>query len=216
MQRPRNKLCVAPHYAQLHLISCWHQCLQAHNGLQAKHGSAACFLKLVASGWWGWPLTRQVVAGGRKPGVARTSALDSGCDTVPRDRFQELNEEWKTIVYCGLRLSGRKSSIDEKVALSRIDCRFTARVCASDKLCSSFFLLPRARFLSSNNLGDIVMSASISSQTSIGSHYASDLPLFALHANAKHVLAMGARVIGRVFTVTFGMYLECNESGSKH
>jgi hypothetical protein len=26
------------------------------------------------------------------------------------------NEEWKTIVYCGLGLSGRKSSIGEKVA----------------------------------------------------------------------------------------------------
>ena len=52
------------------------------------------------------------------------------------------------------------------------------------------------------------MSASVSSQTSIEFHYASDLPLFALYANANHVLAMGARVIGRVFTVTFGMYLD--------
>ena len=67
---------MAPYYAQLHLIT--------HSGLQAKHGSAACFFKLVAGGWWGWPLTRQVVAGERKPGVARISALDSGCDTVPR------------------------------------------------------------------------------------------------------------------------------------
>ena len=41
------------------------------------------------------------------------------------------------------------------------------------------------------------MSASVSSQTSIEFDYASDLPLFALYANANDVLAMGARVIGR-------------------
>ena len=93
MQRPSKKLCVAPHYAQLHLITCRHQCLQAHNGLQAKHGSATCFLKLVAGGWWGWPLARKIVAGGRKPRVARTLALDSGCDTVPcaEDRTIQSN-----------------------------------------------------------------------------------------------------------------------------
>ena len=51
------------------------------------------------------------------------------------------------------------------------------------------------------------MSASVSSQTSIGSHYASDLPLFALYANANHVLAMGARVIGRVHTVSVWVLL---------
>ena len=57
--------------------------------------------------------------------------------------------------------------------MRRIDCRFTARVCASNKLCSLLFLLQRARFLSSNNLGGIGVSASVSSQTSIKSHYAS-------------------------------------------
>ena len=51
------------------------------------------------------------------------------------------------------------------------------------------------------------MSASVSSQTSIEFHYASDLPLFALYANANHVLAMGARVIGRVHTVSVWVLL---------
>ena len=51
------------------------------------------------------------------------------------------------------------------------------------------------------------MSASVSSQTSIEFHYASDLPLFALYANANHVLAIGARVIGRVHGVSVWVLL---------
>ena len=38
----------------------------------------------------------------------------------------------------------------------------------------------------------------------VGSHYASGLPLF---ANANHVLAMGAKVIGRVHTVSIWVLL---------
>ena len=56
-------------------------------------------------------------------------------------RIDFRNEERKTIFYCGLRLSGRKKLHWRKSCISRIDSRFTARVCASDKLCSSFFLL---------------------------------------------------------------------------
>ena len=55
--------------------------------------------------------------------------------------------------------------------------------------------------------GASLCSASVSSQTSIEFHYASDLPLFALYANANHVLAMGARVIGRVHTVSVWVLL---------
>ena len=81
---------------------------------------------------------------------------------------------WKTIFYCGLKLSGRKRSIGEKSSISRIDGRFAARVCALGKLCSSFFLLPRARFFASNQHQSVAISASVSSQTSTQSCYASD------------------------------------------
>ena len=83
----------------------------------------------------------------------------------------------QTEVECAKKQHWRKSGI------SRTDCRFTARVCVSDKLCSSFCLLPRARFSSSNNLGGIVYSAGVSQQTSIGSHNAGYLPLLHLQSS---------------------------------
>ena len=85
-------------------------------------------------------------------------------------------------------------AVVQRNGICRTERRFTARVFVSDKLCSSFFLLPRARFLSSNNLGEVVMSASVSSQTSIESHYASECLCWSLRPDrynntiAKYVL----------------------------
>ena len=77
--------------------------------------------------------------------------------------------------------------------ISRIERRFTARVCASDKLCGSFFLLPRARFHRPIAWGGDTMTASVSSETSIESHDASDSLYLHLQSSIGYVTKRGLR-----------------------
>ena len=83
---------------------------------------------------------------------------------------------------------GEKSSIGEKVAYAESIAGLQLAFARQTSFAARSFSCRELDFYCPIIWGCIVYSAGVSQQTSIEFHYASDLPLFALYANANHVL----------------------------